>query len=99
MPRHKNIKSLEVRRKELMKPLKHPHPGPYRKLYLCPVANCGAALSRRNGFIVCPIDPEHFTQEVIWKRQQALQQHHCKSALSAELIQSGMTLTERTLSV
>ena len=65
MPRHKNIPNLEVRRKELMKPLRIPHPGPYRVIHLCPVATCGSPLARRNGVIVCPIDQGHFTQEVI----------------------------------
>jgi hypothetical protein len=62
MPRHKNIRNLEIRRKELLTPLRNPYPGPYRIIYLCPVAHCGQPLQRRNGAIVCPIDPEHYTE-------------------------------------
>ena len=64
MSRHKNIPNLEVRRKELMKPLRTPHPGPFTTIYLCPVVTCGQPLVRRNGAVVCSADPWHFKEEV-----------------------------------
>lgn len=63
---HREQQNFAVRRKELMKPLRNPHTGSYRVIYLCPVAHCGKPLERRNGTIVCPVDAEHYT-EVIQK--------------------------------
>jgi hypothetical protein len=42
-------------------------PSTYPVIPLCSVASCGKPLVRRDGFIVCPADPSHFTQKVIIK--------------------------------
>jgi hypothetical protein len=36
-------------------------------IYLCPVPVCSQPLVRRDGLIVCQVDSEHYTQEVIQK--------------------------------
>jgi len=40
-------------------------PSTYPVIPLCPVPSCSKPLVRRNGLIVCPAEPEHFTQKVI----------------------------------
>ena len=42
-------------------------PSTYPVIPLCPVPACSKPLVRRDGFIVCPADPEHFTQKVMFK--------------------------------
>jgi hypothetical protein len=42
-------------------------PSTYPVIPLCPVPACSKPLVRRDGFIVCPTDPEHFTQKVMFK--------------------------------
>lgn len=67
MPRRKDYDNHpRTRGKGVYKAVQnHSDPSTYPVIPLCRVASCSQPLVRRDGFIVCPTDPEHFTQKVI----------------------------------
>jgi len=42
-------------------------PSTYPVIPLCPVPACSQPLVRRNGLIVCPANPWHYTQKVVFR--------------------------------